>query len=120
MPPNSTYVSIISWSCEASLKGKELLVLNDEDLVDMETNINGDVNDVIDENCFISCPPMSKTKGCPKQKRMKVEESWESKRSLVDFVSISAKTSLDVRRRIVVLPQIVQTRKRKQHQQILD
>ena len=25
------------WSCEASLKGKELLVLNDEDLVDKET-----------------------------------------------------------------------------------
>ena len=59
------------WSCEASLKGKELLVLNDEDLVDMETNINGDVNDVIDEDCFISCPPMSKTKGRPKKKRMK-------------------------------------------------
>ena len=47
------------WSCEASLKGKELLVLNDEDLVDKETNINGDVNDVIDEDSFISCPPMS-------------------------------------------------------------
>ena len=56
------------WSCEASLKGKELLVLNDEDLVDKETNINGDVNVVINENFCISCPPMSKTKGRPKQK----------------------------------------------------
>ncbi|GMY38499.1 protein far1-related sequence 9 [Fagus crenata] len=52
------------WCREASLMGKELLVLDGEDLVDKEI-------DVIDEDCFVHCPPISKTKGRPKQKRMK-------------------------------------------------
>ena len=26
---------------------------------------------MINGDCFINCPPLSKTKGCPKQKRMK-------------------------------------------------
>jgi hypothetical protein len=37
---------------------KELLVLDGEDLVDKEI-------DVIDEDCFVYCPPISKTKGHP-------------------------------------------------------
>ena len=95
-------------------------MLDDKNLVGKENVVDANVNSVNNGDCFINCLPLLKTKGCPKQKRMKVEESWESKRSLVDFVSILAITSLNVWRRIAVLPQIVQTRKRKQHQQILD
>ena len=59
------------WCCEASLSEKELLVLDDENLVGKENVVDANVNGVIDGDCFISCPPLSKTKGRPKQKRMK-------------------------------------------------
>jgi hypothetical protein len=39
------------WCRETSLMGKELLVLDGEDLVDKEI-------DVIDEDCFVHCPPI--------------------------------------------------------------
>ena len=59
------------WYCEASLSEKELLVLDDENLVGKENVVDVNVNGVIDGDCFISCHPLSKTKGRPKQKRMK-------------------------------------------------
>ena len=59
------------WCREASLSENELLVVNDENLVDKENMVDANVNDMIDGDCFINCPPHSKTKGRPKQKRMK-------------------------------------------------
>lgn len=45
-----------------------------------------DNDDGIDTNCFVDCPPISKTKGRPKQKKMKkVGKSWGSERNIVDF-----------------------------------
>ena len=65
MLPNSILCS------ETSLGGKELIVLSDENLVDMENMVDTNANDAIDGDCFVCCPPLSKKKGCPKQKRMK-------------------------------------------------
>ena len=59
------------WCHEASLSEKELLVVDDENLVDKENMVHANVNDMIDGDCFINCPPLSKTKGCPRQKQMK-------------------------------------------------
>ena len=59
------------WCLEALLSEKELLVVDDKNLVDKENMIDANVNDMIDGDCFINCPPLSKTKGCPKQKPMK-------------------------------------------------
>ena len=56
------------WCCEASLSEKELLELDDENLVGKENAVDANVNGVIDGDCFINCPPLSKTKGRPKQK----------------------------------------------------
>ena len=33
--------------------------------------VDANANDAIDGDCFVCCPPLSKTKGHPKQKRMK-------------------------------------------------
>ena len=49
-----------------------MIVLNDENLVDKKNIVDANVNDAIDGDCFVHCPPLSKTKGRPKQKRMKV------------------------------------------------
>ena len=65
MLPNSILCS------ETSLGGKELIVLSDENLVDMENMVDTNANDAIDGDCFVHCPLLSKMKGCPKQKRMK-------------------------------------------------
>ncbi|KAI8551166.1 hypothetical protein RHMOL_Rhmol06G0164000 [Rhododendron molle] len=47
-------------------------LLNDPNLVAMENiAIEDNVNDGIDTDCFVDCPPISKIKGHPKQKRMK-------------------------------------------------
>ena len=46
-------------------------MLNDENLVDKENMVDPIVNDAIDGDCFVRCPLLSKTKGRPKQKRMK-------------------------------------------------
>ena len=46
-------------------------VVYNENLADKENIVDANVNDMIDWDCFINCPPLSKTKGCPKQKRMK-------------------------------------------------
>ena len=46
-------------------------MLDDENLVGKENVVDANVNGVIDGDCFINCPPLSKTKGRPKQKRMK-------------------------------------------------
>ncbi|XP_030942416.1 protein FAR1-RELATED SEQUENCE 5-like [Quercus lobata] len=59
------------WCRETSLGGKELIVLSDENLVDKENMVDANANDAIDGDCFVHCPPLSKTKGRPKQKRMK-------------------------------------------------
>ena len=59
------------WCYETSLGGKELIVLNDENLVDKEDLVDANANDAINGDCFVYCPPLSKMKGCPKQKRMK-------------------------------------------------
>ena len=59
------------WCCETSLSEKELLVLDDENLVHKENVVDANVNGVIDGDCFINCPLLSKRKGLPKQKRMK-------------------------------------------------
>ena len=59
-------------SCrEASLREKKLLVLEDENLVEKKNMVDANVNDMIDGDCFINCPPLLKTKGRPKQKQMK-------------------------------------------------
>ncbi|KAI8543312.1 hypothetical protein RHMOL_Rhmol08G0206900 [Rhododendron molle] len=62
------------WCREALLSGKEgeIALLNDPNLVAMENiEIEDNVHDGIDIDCFVDCPPISKTKGRPKQKRMK-------------------------------------------------
>ena len=46
-------------------------MLSDENLVDKENMVDVNPNDAIDGDCFVHCPPLSKTKGRPKQKRMK-------------------------------------------------
>ena len=48
------------------LGGKELIVLNDENIVDKENMVDANANDAIDGDCFVHCPPLSKTKGRPK------------------------------------------------------
>ena len=55
------------WCREASLSEKELRVVDDENLVDKENMVDANVNDMIDGDCFINCPPLSKPKGRPKQ-----------------------------------------------------
>ena len=45
--------------------------MDDENLVNKENMVDANVNDMIDGDCFINCPSLSKTKGRPKQKRMK-------------------------------------------------
>ena len=50
------------WCCEASLSEKELLVLDDENLEGKENVFDANVNGVIDGDCFINCPPLSKTR----------------------------------------------------------
>ncbi|KAF7125070.1 hypothetical protein RHSIM_Rhsim12G0082900 [Rhododendron simsii] len=62
------------WCREALLSGKEakMPMLNDPNLEAMENiEIEDNANDGIDTDCFVDCPPISKTKGRPKQKRMK-------------------------------------------------
>ena len=67
---------------ETSLGGKELIVLSDENLVDKENMVDANANDAIDGDCFVCCPPLSKKKGRPKQKRMKVgKELGKQKRT---------------------------------------
>ena len=39
--------------------------------MDNENMVDVNVNDVVSGDCFIHCPPISKMKGQPKQKRMK-------------------------------------------------
>ena len=56
------------WCHEASLSEKELLVVDDENLVDKENTVDANVNDMIDGDCFINYPSLSKIKGHPKQK----------------------------------------------------
>ena len=46
-------------------------MLDDENLVGKENVVDANLNGVINGDCFINCPPLSKTKGRPKQKRMK-------------------------------------------------
>ena len=46
-------------------------MVDDENLVDKENMVDANVNDMIGGDCFINCPLLSKTKGRPKQKRMK-------------------------------------------------
>ena len=46
-------------------------MLSDGNLVDKENMVDVNANDAIDGDCFVHCPPLSKTKGRPKQKRMK-------------------------------------------------
>ena len=46
-------------------------MVDDENLVDKGNMVDDNVNDMIDGDCFINCPPLSKTKGHPKQKWMK-------------------------------------------------
>ena len=45
--------------------------MDDENLVDKEKMVDANVNDMINGDCFINCPPPLKTKGRLKQKRMK-------------------------------------------------
>ena len=46
-------------------------MLSDENLVDKENMVDANANDAIDGDCFVHCPLLSKTKGRPKQKRMR-------------------------------------------------
>ena len=46
-------------------------MLNDENLVDKKDLVDANANDAINGDCFVHCPPLSKTKGHPKQKGMK-------------------------------------------------
>ena len=73
------------WCRESSLSEKKLLVVDDENLVDKENMVHANVNDMIDGDCFINCPPLSKTKGCPRQKRMKgARELGKKKYSMIN------------------------------------
>ena len=62
--PNSTYVSIVALVSWNITNGKRIVSVGWWRFSDKEI-------DVIDEDCFVHCPPISKTKGRPKQKRMK-------------------------------------------------
>ena len=46
-------------------------VVDNENLADKENMVDANVNDMIDWDCFINYPLLLKTKGHPKQKRMK-------------------------------------------------
>ena len=46
-------------------------VVDNENLADKENMVDANVNDIIDWDCFINFPLLLKTKGRPKQKRMK-------------------------------------------------
>ena len=43
-------------------------MLNDENLVEKEGMVDANVNDTIDGNCFVCCPPPLKMTGSPKKK----------------------------------------------------
>ncbi|KAH7860111.1 hypothetical protein Vadar_009474 [Vaccinium darrowii] len=59
------------WCREAIFSEKEMPLLDHPNLTDMENEIEENHNDENDSDCFVNCPPISKTKGRPKQKRMK-------------------------------------------------
>ena len=42
-------------------------MLNDENLVEKEGMVDANVNDTIDGNCFVCCPPPLKMTGSPKK-----------------------------------------------------
>ena len=73
------------WFCEASLSEKELLVLDDKNLVGKENVVDANVNSVNNGDCFINCLPLLKTKGCPKQKQMKDEKELGKKKKTCEF-----------------------------------
>ena len=59
--------------------------MDDENLVDEENMVDTNVNDMIDGDCFINCPPLSKTKGHPKQKQMKGGRELGKKKKSCSF-----------------------------------
>ena len=61
--------------------------------------VDANANDAIDGDCFVCCPPLSKTKGHPKQKRMKGGKELGKQKRTCGFVSMLAITFLHVRRR---------------------
>ena len=73
------------WCHEASLSEKELLVVDDENLVDKENTVDANVNDMIVGDCFINCPLLSKIKVHPKQKQMKGRREFGKKKKSCGF-----------------------------------
>ncbi|KAH7849560.1 hypothetical protein Vadar_019618 [Vaccinium darrowii] len=65
----SSQMHKVSW--DAIFNEKEMPLLDHPNLTDMENEIEQNHNDENDSDCFVNCPPISKTKGRPKQKRMK-------------------------------------------------
>ena len=84
------------WCRETSLGGKELIVLSDENLVDKENMVDAYGNDAIDGDCFVCCPPLSKMKGHPKQKGMKVGKELGKQKRTCGFCKHVSQTSLHV------------------------
>ena len=87
-------------------------MLNDENLVDKENMVDANANDVIDGDCFVCCPLLSKTKGRPKQKRKKGGKELGKQKRTCGFCKHVGQISLNVRkrrrRRKTQLPQMVQ------------
>ena len=84
------------WCCETSLGGKELIVLNDENLVDKEDLVDTNVNDAINGIVLFIVLRSQRWKVAQSKKEWKVEKNRESKRELVGFVSMLVKISLHV------------------------
>ena len=60
-------------------------MLSDENLVDNQNMVGANANDAIDGDCFVCCPPLSKTKGRPKQKRIKGGKELGKKKRTCGF-----------------------------------
>ena len=60
-------------------------MLSDENVVDKENMVDANANDAIDGDCFVRCPPFSKMKGHPKQKRMKGEKELGKQKRTCGF-----------------------------------
>ena len=74
-------------------------MLNDENLVDKKDLVDANANDAINGDCFVHCPPLSKTKGRPKQKRKKGGKELGKQKRTCGFCKHVGQISLHVRKR---------------------
>ena len=85
-----------------------MLVLDDEKLVGKENVVDVNVNGVIDGDSFNNCPPLWKTKGHPKQKRMKGERELGKQKKTCGLCKHVGHNIFTCPEKEIVLPQIVQ------------